>query len=219
MTNPAVEALNDGYEPYGAEWEKDLMHHPKSFLIELIRSQGKEFDALRAQAEQTSIAVSGETSDGYHTFNELYRFRKLYNSALFNEWSALGKFSVHKSKRHHDGEECFGGGWFIVVAVLPGGQISNHYELSDWDLFRVPEFEKALFEFDGHSASDVADRLESLVLVSPPPSGAKASVRKAGRWVSEELFESILRCVKRAGKEEDYQALRASPSFPKEGES
>lgn len=46
---------------------------------------------------------SGEVSDGYHTFDELYEFRKLYNAALFNEWAAQGKFSVHKSKRHFDG--------------------------------------------------------------------------------------------------------------------
>ena len=26
-----------------------------------------------------------DISDGYHTFNELYEFRKLYNAALFNQ--------------------------------------------------------------------------------------------------------------------------------------
>ena len=72
----------------------------------------------------------GEVSDGYHTFNELYYYRMLYNAAFFN---SLPKEWVHKSKRHHTGEECFGGGWFIVIANLPTGQISNHYELKDWD--------------------------------------------------------------------------------------
>jgi len=27
-------------------------------------------------------------SDGYHTFAELYEFRKMYNVVLFNEWAA-----------------------------------------------------------------------------------------------------------------------------------
>jgi hypothetical protein len=27
----------------------------------------------------------GEVSDGYHDFNTLYEFRKVYNAALFNE--------------------------------------------------------------------------------------------------------------------------------------
>ena len=120
-------------------------------------------------------------SDGYHTFKELYNFRKVYNAALFNEWAkdtikesgyytrgilgadkTLTKYAVHKSWKHHDGELCFGGGWFIVVALLPTGQISNHYEAKDWNLFKIPETEKALFPFDGHTSEDVINRLKSL---------------------------------------------------------
>lgn len=125
-------------------------------------------DALRtalAQPEQEPV-IDGNTSDGYHTFNELYEFRKAYNIALFNEWAANGKCFVHKSWRHNDGELCFGGGWFIVVAVLPQGQISNHYEAKDWDLFHIQETEKALFEFDGHTGADVIERLKSYT--TPP---------------------------------------------------
>lgn len=36
-----------------------------------------------------------------------------------------------KSWRHHDGEKCFGGGWFIVTTRLPTGQVSNHYQLHE----------------------------------------------------------------------------------------
>lgn len=103
--------------------------------------------------------ITGETSDGYHTFNELYEFRKVFNAVLFNEWAAQGKYHVHKSKRHFDHELCFGGGWFIVVAQLPDGQISNHYEEKDWELFNIPESERALFPFDGHTGKDVIERL------------------------------------------------------------
>lgn len=104
------------------------------------------------QQEQTDM---GEVSDGYHTFNELYYYRMLYNAAFFNR---LPKEWVHKSKRHHTGEECFGGGWFIVMANLPTGQVSNHYELKDWDLFKVPEKEFA-DEWDGHTPQEAAERL------------------------------------------------------------
>ncbi len=62
------------------------------------------------------------------------------------------------SARHSDGELCFGGGWFIVQATLPTGQISNHYKLDDWDLFKCEEREQA-DTYDGHSPSDVAIRL------------------------------------------------------------
>ena len=72
-----------------------------------------------------------DISDGYHSFKELYEFRKIYNAALFNEWAENGKYEVYKSKKHFDGEDCFDGKWFIVVAILPTGQISNHYEMKD----------------------------------------------------------------------------------------
>lgn len=104
----------------------------------------------------------GEVSDGYHTFNELYEFRKMYNAALFNEWARQGKYHIHKSKRHHDGEPCFGGGWFIVVANLPTGQISNHYKLEDWELFQCLATETAMYEYDGHTGADVLERLRAI---------------------------------------------------------
>ena len=119
-------------------------------------------ESLETELAKPDQNIDGDTSDGYHTFNELYDFRKAYNAALFNEWAASDKYSVHKSKRHYDGEECFGGGWFIVVAQLPNGQISNHYEMKDWDKFHLPETEKALFEYDNHTSSDVLKRLYSL---------------------------------------------------------
>ena len=101
-------------------------------------------------------------SDGYHTFKELYEFRKLYNAAFFNELSKNNICKVHKSKRHSDGELCFGGGWFIVMAELPTGQISNHYELSDWDLFQCNEQEIA-DEWDGHTPEDVIKRIKKYI--------------------------------------------------------
>ena len=103
-------------------------------------------------------------SDGYHTFSELYEFRKMYNALLFNEWYKQGKYQVHKSWKHYDGEKCFGGDdWFIVSAMLPTGQISNHYKKEDWDLFQVEETPKALFEFDGHTSKDVLERMTKLI--------------------------------------------------------
>ena len=119
---------------------------------------------------------TGLISDGYHTFDELYEFRKVYNATLFNEWAkvdsnnisinfsswGVSKYDVHKSWKHHDGELCFGGGWFIVVAILPTGQISNHYKAEDWGLFKIPEAETAKYEFDGHTPQDVIKRLLAL---------------------------------------------------------
>jgi hypothetical protein len=114
-------------------------------------------NVLIKKADKTRI------SDGHHTFHELYEFRKIYNAALFNIWAKEGKYDVHKSWRHHNGETCFGGGWFIILANLPSGQISNHYPMSDWELFNVPEQEKALFPYDGHTSQDVLERIKSVL--------------------------------------------------------
>jgi hypothetical protein len=124
-----------------------LMQSDKEKMIVWLEKQGEPQD-------------KGEISDGYHTFNELYYYRMLYNAAFFN---MLPKEWVHKSKRHNDGEECFGGGWFIVMANLPTGQISNHYELKDWDLFQIPEKEVA-DKWDGHTPQEAADRLHKYLL-------------------------------------------------------
>ena len=131
--------------------ELQKSHHAATFEIEEC------IDWLEKHKEPED---KGEISDGYHTFNELYRYRMLYNAAFFN---LLPKEIVHKSKRHHDGEECFGGGWFIVMANLPTGQISNHYELKDWDLFQIPEKEIA-DEWDGHTPQEAAERLHKYLL-------------------------------------------------------
>jgi hypothetical protein len=107
--------------------------------------------------------LKGEVSDGYHTFNELYKFRKLYNAAFFNMLAEEGKYHIHKSTKHHDGEACFGGEYFIVVAVLPTGMISNHYKLKDWDLFWVPVVKQSTIAYDGHTAKDVIERLTAFI--------------------------------------------------------
>ena len=98
----------------------------------LLNISTKEISQLitadRKRVALEARKVTGDTSDGYHTFNELYDYRRVYNAALFNEWASQGKYDVHKSWKHSDGKDCFGGGWFIVVAELPTGQASNHYE-------------------------------------------------------------------------------------------
>lgn len=109
---------------------------------------------------------------------ELYDFRMVYNAALFNEWAEQKsfdgginyhndktKFDVHKSWKYSDGEFCFGGSCFIVMADLPTGQISNHYKWKYWDLFKIPEKEKANI-WDGHTSEDVINRLKQFLQIN-----------------------------------------------------
>ena len=112
----------------------------------------------RCTVESGWLAVDGTTSDGYHTFDELYRYRMLYNAHAARGWHSRG-ITVVKSYRHSDGKECFGGGWFIVTALLPSGQVSNHYEAEHWDLFDIPSVVMAP-EYDGHTPEMAAARLK-----------------------------------------------------------
>ena len=143
----------------------------------------------------------GEVSDGYHTFNELYRYRMLYNAAFFNLLARNGQVEVCKSRKHSDGEKCFGSDdWFIVMAMLPTGQVSNHYESKYWDLFDVPERETA-FEYDGHTPNEAADRLEQYL-----------NQKKSG-LTFEEAFKFLKdgNMIKRRGwKNEHLDAFRRS---------
>ena len=56
----------------------------------------------------------------------------------------------------------FGGGWFIVMAQLSSGQISNHYEDEDWSSFNVPERPRAAV-WDEHTVADVVARLTAQI--------------------------------------------------------
>ena len=103
-----------------------------------------------------------DVSDGFHSFAELYRFRALYNAAFFNELKARDEHRVHKSWKHADGQDCFGGGWFVVTAYLDGRQVSNHYEAKYWELFQC-EVRETADEWDKHTPEDVVERLERFI--------------------------------------------------------
>ena len=108
--------------------------------------------ATEQKALDDELCKSGEVSDGCH--NELYDFIREYNAALVNS----GVWKAHKSYRHHSGELCYGGGWFIVMIETPFGQISDYYENKYWDEFHCEEKEFA-DEWDGHTEKDVIARL------------------------------------------------------------
>ena len=106
--------------------------------------------------QMQNVKTIGELSDGYHTFDSLYRQRLYLFAALVKAY----KDKAWKSKRHSAGELCFEGGWFIVGIDTPEGSYTYHYELKDWDLFECKELELAP-EWDGHTDKDVT-RLLSL---------------------------------------------------------
>lgn len=106
--------------------------------------------------------IDGDTSDGYHTFNELYDHRAKLFSVVVAAFSNI----AWKSKRHSDGSMYEG--MFIVGIDTPHGQATYHYEIEPyWELFRCSELPKAP-EFDGHTPAQAIDRIASLAdLIEP----------------------------------------------------
>ena len=63
--------------------------------------------------------ITGDTSDGYHTFNELYHHRAVLFSVICNAHPDI----AWKSKKHHDGTMY--DGMFIVGIETVLGHISR----------------------------------------------------------------------------------------------
>ena len=131
-------------------------------LPEVIAQYGSDCRKIFADEywDDKAIPMSekdiGEFSDGYHTFNDLYNQRRSLSIALFNTY----RHQSWKSRKHSDGQLCFGGGWFIVGIETPCGPYTYHYEDVYWSNFECKELEVAP-EWDGHTDKDVV-RLETL---------------------------------------------------------
>lgn len=100
--------------------------------------------------------VTGETSDGYHTFDELYHHRAVLFSIVVRDHAEL----AWKSKCHHDGTMY--DKMFIVGIETPTGQATYHYDIDPyWEMFNCKELEQAP-EWDGHTPADAIARIDTL---------------------------------------------------------
>jgi hypothetical protein len=98
----------------------------------------------------------GEISDGYHTFNELYKHRHvLFAHLLFDRYR-----SAWKTWRNQNGEKW--DGWFIAGLNTTRGQISYHLPAEWWATLTIAEIERNA-DYDGHNSGDVLERLRYLL--------------------------------------------------------
>jgi hypothetical protein len=118
---------------------------------------------LDALAKRDAEPKGGETSDGHHTFKELYQHRY----ALFCVVCAT--YDGWKSKTHSDGTMF--DGHFIAGVETPLGQATYHLPLSWWDCYRVRELEHAPL-WDGHTSKQVLERINALLREKRSENGA-----------------------------------------------
>lgn len=100
-----------------------------------------------------------DTSDGYHTFEELYEHRMALFSVICNTY----KDKAWKSKLHSD--NTMYENFFIVGITTDEGNYTYHYRLEFWDRFQIKELKNAP-EWDGHNPNDYT-RLFTLVEEKP----------------------------------------------------
>ncbi len=120
--------------------------------------------------------ITGETSDGYYTFNELYHHRAVLFSVI------VKTFADHawKSRKHHDGTMY--DGMFIVGIETPDGQATYHYDIEPyWDMFECKELEYAP-EWDGHTPAQAISRIGKLEPV------------RHGRWIQNKTVPAYHHC-------------------------
>lgn len=131
-------------ELFDADWMMDNDEH----MVEKIVERQPTVDA--------EPFITGETSDGYHTFNELYHHRAVLFSVIVKAFPE----KAWKARKHHDGTMY--DGMFIVGIETPYGQATYHYDMEPyWDMFYCKEIECAP-EWDGHTPAQAIERIGKL---------------------------------------------------------
>jgi hypothetical protein len=107
--------------------------------------------------------ITGKTSDGYHTFDELYEHRHaLFITLCRTVARELSDERVVRSQHHYDGTMI--NGWFILMidGDRRGEQISYHLPLRLWDQTNFANTLDRAPDWDGHLSQDVLARLAVL---------------------------------------------------------
>ena len=103
------------------------------------------------------LIPTGELSDGYHTFNELYDHRHALFINLVDAYSKNAWFSLY-----HENGDMFDD-MFIVGLDLPASKetITYHLPLSLLDMLKSTEATQLDFapKWDGHTPAEVVERL------------------------------------------------------------
>jgi hypothetical protein len=102
--------------------------------------------------------INGSTSDGYHTFDELYEHRTLLLAAFLEDndgWI---------SDQHSDGT-MFDGMFIAGTELMNGKQITYHQDMKYWPYFLNCRILDRAPAWDGHTSQDVVDRFKEWLSV------------------------------------------------------
>jgi hypothetical protein len=146
----------------------------------LIPPSLRETIADRILATAPAPPVTEDTSDGYHTFAELYEHRHaLWCAFAAHMLRGHGRGMVAwKSHAHHPTDKPCYPGHFIAGANLPGaGTVSYHLPECWWDACPGHVLPHAP-AWDGHSPSDVVTRLTAHAALTAEATGPDRRFRQ-----------------------------------------
>lgn len=131
--------------------------------------------------------VTGETSDGYHTFNELYEHRHI----LFLAVLTANIDKAWRSKLHSDGTMF--DDWFIAGLNTDAGQATYHLPMRIWELFKyIPELGRAP-EWDGHTSNDVLVRIRDMAFFDGVKALQPAAQKTEGVVVGWQVYNPLVK--------------------------
>ena len=112
-------------------------------------------EAIRS-APTIASPITGSTSDGYHTFDELYRHRGILFALICADHMDI----AWKTLKHSDGTMY--PGMFLCGIDTPYGQATYHMDLNPfWNLIQVKELPAAP-EWDGHTPDMALNRIAAM---------------------------------------------------------
>jgi hypothetical protein len=102
---------------------------------------------------------AAQTSDGYHTFDELYEHRALLFIALMRAYPEIS----WRANNHSDGTMYED--YFVAGMHLPPGDITYHMPLDKWEMLDGCNIITTLRAppFDGYTSNDVLSRLKQFI--------------------------------------------------------
>ncbi|WP_313824038.1 hypothetical protein [Leclercia sp.] len=134
----------------------DFKGREPEVLIALPAGAGQTLKPWESSFNLPEGFSTGQISDGYHTFEELYAHRVRLFSALMN----VCALQAWWSRAHHDGSVWEG--WILAGIDTPAGTVTYHLPESEIPFLPGHTELPVGKEWDGHTADDVLERLKSL---------------------------------------------------------
>ena len=130
--------------------------------------------------------VDGNTSDGYHTFNELYNHRCL----LWINYCLQDINGCYLVENHSDG-------WFLLGKETTQGQISYH--CSNKYIHLVTNIERRCPAFDGHTSSIVLVRLQDIASITRDKNPTTVARIPSEKAIEDVLYKESIKGINKDG--------------------